>query len=109
MTQLLLSDVHTAIDTLEALLSYAAEAFYYQYPGSIQLTNNQGQRVNYPYSQVNQFEADDGRQYRQYTTIVPIKKDASTTPRYQWMQTEEVDKSAPLQFPEAYKNSSLTA
>ncbi|EAZ89084.1 hypothetical protein [Crocosphaera chwakensis] len=109
MTALLLSDIHTAITSIEQLASYAGELMYYQFPGSLQLTNNEGQRINYPFAQVFQFEADDQRQYRRYEFIVPLKDDAAVTPRFQWMHTDQIDKASPLLFPEAYKDASLTA
>lgn len=109
MTALLLSDIHTSISSIEQLASYVGELMYYQFPDALQLTNAQGVRINYPYAQVFQFEADDGKQYRRYEFIVPLQADASTTPRYQWMHTDEIDLVSPMQFPEQYKNANLTA
>ena len=109
MTTLLLSDVHTAIDSVERLAAYSGELMYFQFPGALQLTNNEGVRINYPLAQKFQFEADDGKQYVRYEFIVPIKSDAPTTQRYQWMHVEQLDLAAPLSFPEAYKDANLTS
>lgn len=109
MTALLLSDIHTAINSVEQLAAYAGEIMYYQFPGGLQLTDTQGVRVNYPLSQKTQFEADDGKQYTRYEFIVPMKGDAATTPRYAWMHIDEIDIDQPLQFPSAYKDSNLAA
>ncbi|MGK7885711.1 MAG: hypothetical protein AB4057_13930 [Crocosphaera sp.] len=107
MTALLLSDIPTNINTLEGLFAWAAEAMYYQFPGNKQLTNNEGVRINYPFGQVNQFEADDRTQYRRYEILVPMKADAATTARYIWDHIDEHDKTSPLGFPEQYKDANL--
>ena len=109
MTALQLSDIHTGINTVEQLGAYVGEIFYYQYPGSIQLTDNSGQRINYPMAQRFQFEADDGNQYVRFEFIIPLKNDIATTPRYGWMHSKEIDAASPLQFPEAYKAANLPA
>lgn len=107
MTALLLSDIPVHIATIEELVTYVGELYYFQYPGSTQLINNQGNRINYPFAQVVQFEDTSGKQMRRYELIVPVKDDAAVTLDYQWKKADEIDKVSPLSFPEAYKDGNL--
>ena len=109
MTTLLLSDIHTGISTVEQLAAYVGQLMYYQFNGAIKLTNNEGVTFDYPYSQHDVFEANDGKNYMRFEFLVPMKDDASTTARLSWMHADEIDKVTPLQFPEGYKDANLTS
>lgn len=105
---MLLSDIHTAISTIEEGAAYFGLLMYHQFRGSINLTNADGVGFTYPHAQHDVFEADDGKQYMRFEYILPLKPDSAITPRHSWLQADQHDLVSPVAFPEGYKDSNLT-
>ena len=107
MTALQLPDIPVDIETVEELLLWVGELYYFLHPGSEPLTNNEGIRINYPYAQKFQFEADSRVQFVRFDLIVPLKVDSGSKARFPWKHASQLDLNSPLPFPPQYAESTI--